>query len=395
MLAARLHDRPAAPARVGLAELHLHAGHGLDVPVFVPDDLGRVREQFEDDSFFFCVMHFFDPGGHLFFAAAVDDGDVLCAEPLGAARRVHGHVAAADDHRIFTHLHGRIRFGEMIRLHEVDARQKLIGGIHAVEVFARNALKPRKSRATADEHRVEPLFFEQFVQRDRAADDHVGLDFDPDVLQGFDFVPHELLGQTKLRNAVNEHAAGRMQRLEHRDLVAELAQIARTGQPRGAAADDRDLFAVIRQGFRGLGAVRHCIVRHETLEPADADGLALDAAHALLLALRLLRADAAANGGQRVGGADDLVGLHELTFRYELDKLRNPYVHRAAGNAGLMLAVEATLGFVDGHGLVVALRHLVEILIAHVRRLLARGQLRHSHVRHVSFLPAWSGVPHP
>ena len=52
-------------------------------------------------------------------------------------------------------------------------------------------------------------------------------------------------------------------------------------------------------GASGLSlAVLTVIVGHKALQTADADRLALDAAHALALALRLLRADAAADGGQ-------------------------------------------------------------------------------------------------
>ena len=49
------------------------------------------------DALFLGVVQLFQPGGHLRLAAAVDDVHMLCAQTLGAARRIHGHVAAAHD----------------------------------------------------------------------------------------------------------------------------------------------------------------------------------------------------------------------------------------------------------------------------------------------------------
>ena len=55
-------------------------------------------------------------------------------------------------------------------------------------------------------------------------------------------------------------------------------------------------------------------VGDEALKTADGDRLALDAADALGLALRLLRTYTAGQGGQRVGIGDDLIGLFEVAF---------------------------------------------------------------------------------
>ncbi|MPN13301.1 hypothetical protein SDC9_160622 [bioreactor metagenome] len=133
--------------------------------------------------------------------------------------------------------------------------------------------------------------------------------------------------------------------------------------------------------------MRHGVVRDEALQPADADRFALDAAHAPFLALRLLRADTSADGGQGIGRANDVVGLQKLALNHQLNELRNADVDGATLHARLSLAVEAARRFVDGHRLVVALGHLFEIAVANVWVLLARGQLRQSHIRHVQFPP--------
>ena len=332
-------------------------------------------------------MHLLDAGGHLRLAAAVDDVHRLRPEALGAARRIHRHVAAADDRDRPPHLHGRVRLWKAVRLHEVDAREELVGRIHAVEVLARNALEARQPRAGADKYGVVPLVAEQLVERNAPADDHVRLNFDAHILKRADLAPHEALGQTELRYAVHEHAAGRVQRLEHRHIVSQFPEVARAGQSGRAAADDGDAPAVWRRLRRGRDAMRHGMVRHEPLETADADRLALDAAHAFGLALRFLRADAATDGGQSVGGAHDLIRFEEPALLHERQKLRNAHIDRAAGHTGAVFAVQATLRLLDGHRLVIPLGDLVKVFIADVRRLLARRQLFRVHVGHQSAPP--------
>ena len=123
------------------------------------------------------------------------------------------------------------------------------------------------------------------------------------------------------------------------DIVAHLGQIARTGQARGAGADDGDPVTV---GF-GLdgsrGAVLIVEIRHKALQTADADRIALDAAHTVLLALALLRAHTAADGGKGAVLRDDLIGFLEVAFRYLLDEFRDLDIDGAACHTGMILAV--------------------------------------------------------
>ena len=49
----------------------------------------------------------------------------------------------------------------------------------------------------------------------------------PMRLQVVDLLLHDGLGQTELGNAVDQHAAGQMQGLVNRHLIAQLRQIAR------------------------------------------------------------------------------------------------------------------------------------------------------------------------
>ncbi|CAN4044631.1 Bacterial mobilisation domain-containing protein, partial [Dysosmobacter welbionis] len=114
-----------------------------------------------------------------------------------------------------------------------------------------------------------------------------------------------------------QHAANLVQRLEHGDVIPLPGQIAGTGQARRAGAYHSYLVAVALRhgGSAALMAVGIVIVRHKPLQTADAHGLTLDAPDALALALVLLGADTAADGGQAVGGGDDAEGLVKLAFR--------------------------------------------------------------------------------
>ena len=153
------------------------------------------------------MMYFLEAGGHLLFRAAVDDGNFVRAQPQRRARRVHGHVAAADHGHLFAHAHGGVRLREGVGLHQVDAGQKLVGRVDAVEVLAGDALEARQARAGADEHGLVALV-KQFFQRHGAADDHVGFDLHAQRLDGGDLLAHKALGQAELGNAVDQHAAG-------------------------------------------------------------------------------------------------------------------------------------------------------------------------------------------
>ena len=131
-------------------------------------------------------------------------------------------------------------------------------------------------------------------------------------------------------------------------------------------------------------AVGIVIVGHKTLQAADTHALALDAADALTLALILLRADTAADGGQRVGRGNDLKCAVEVALGNAGDKLGNTYIHGAAGNALGVLAVEAALCLINGHFFGIAQSHLVEILIADVGVLCGHGIFIQTHICHLT-----------
>ena len=221
------------------------------------------------------VLDLFLARGQLFHAAAVDDVRVVRAEPQRRAHRVHRHVAAADHRDVLVPLDRRVGVRELEGLHQVVARQVLVRAVDAVEVLARDVHEPRQPRADADVDRVEAVFGHQLADRARLADHEVGLELDAELLQVLDLALHDRLGQPELRDAVDEHAAGLVQRLEDRHVVAGLDQVPGADQPAGARAADRDLLAGLLRLRRHRGlALARLPVGDEALEAPDRDRLA-------------------------------------------------------------------------------------------------------------------------
>ena len=181
----------------------------------------------------------------------------------------------------------------------------------------------------------------------------------------------DLLGKAELRDAVHQHAAGAVERLEDGDVVAVLAKLAGGGEPGGTGADDGDFFPGIRAGFNaGEALAVPLVVCGEALEIADGHGSELLRQHAAFLALGLLRADASAHRRKRVGLLDDFDRLEKILFDDRLDEGRDVDAYGTSVDAGRLLALEAALGFQDR--LVVAQPEgdLVEVMDAVLGRLL-------------------------
>ena len=245
--------------------------------------------------------------------------------------------------------------------------------------------------AGANEHGLEAVLLHQLIDGDGAAYHDVGLHLHTHGLQAVHFLLHDALGQTELRDAVHQHAAGQMQSLIHGDLIAFLGQIAGAGQARRAGANHGHLVTVGLGLFRSLGAVGVVPVGHKALQTADTHGIALLATDAVHLALALLRTDTAADGGQGAGLMDHLIGtlivpLHDLG-----DELRDADVDGASVDAGMVLAVQAAGRLVQSLLLGVAQSHLEEILIPDIGVLRGHFVLIQTHIdlcSHLTLPPA-------
>ncbi len=202
------------------------------------------------------VVDFFEAGGHFGLGAAIDERGGAGAETARGADCVHGGVAATDDNHvaIAAIVDGLVDIG--IGAHEIDAGEELVGGVDAVEVLAGNAEEDGQAGAGGDEDRVEVLVVHQLVDGDAFADDDVGFKLDAHAAQVVDFALDDGLGQTKLRNAVDEHAAELVERFKDADAMALLDEISCGGETGGTAADDGDVFAGGRARWRAGQAGR-------------------------------------------------------------------------------------------------------------------------------------------
>jgi len=142
--------------------------------------------------------------------------------------------------------------------------------------------------------------------------------------------------------------------LEDSDRVTEPGKVSCNSEAGWPAADN----GYFPAGQRDLGEIDGGVMRtlpvcKEPLQLADLDSLSdipmRFANRALLLTLLFLGAYATADGGQEIGLPDDRDALCEVTILDSLDKRGDAYIDRAARNARLVLAMETSLRFGDGH----------------------------------------------
>ena len=191
---------------------------------------------------------------------------------------------------------GRFTVGA-IGFHQVHTGQKFVGGIDALEIFAGDAHEARQPRARTDKHGVKPFLAQQLVDRNGSADNGVGCNFHAECTQPVYLLLDDRLGQTEFRNAIDQHAARRVQCFKHRHGIAAPCKVTGAGKSRRSRTDHRHAASVLLHcRLCSTAFMRIVPVGNKAFESADADRFALDAAHALSLALIFLRTDASAHG---------------------------------------------------------------------------------------------------
>ena len=123
-----------------------------------------------------------------------------------------------------------------------------------------------------------------------------------------------------------------------------------------------------------LGYTEDLAVGDKTLDATDRHGISLVTGHARGLALILLRAHPAADGGQGVVGLDDRKRLGEAAVGNSVDEGRDIDPDRTAVDALRLLALQTPFGLPNRHLLGVAERHLVKVTDA-LGRILGRHRV--------------------
>jgi hypothetical protein len=130
------------------------------------------------------------------------------------------------------------------------------------------------------------------------------------------------------------------------------------------------------------------VIGNETLQTADAYGLALDTTDTLGLTLGFLRANTAANCGERGGQGDYLISTLEIALLYLLDELRNGDVYGATLYTNGVLTVETTVCLVDCLLCGVTESNFLKIARTNLGLLCGHRILFQRHIRHITVPPS-------
>ena len=186
----------------------------------------------------------------------------------------------------------------------------------------------------------------------RLADDEVLDELAAQRVDLLDDVVDQRVRQTELGDAVAQHAAEVVERLEHRDGIALGRQQIGVDQAGGTGTDHRDRRLlgplprgnIIRRDEGGVAAFlasEALALRQVPFELADLDRPAGDGADAL--ALQFLRADAAGDVRQRVARLDQREGLLELALAHQVQHVGDMDGDRAAAFLALWRRQDALL----------------------------------------------------
>ncbi len=305
-VAVRNRDGAAPPAGVGPAQFGLETFQILHLAGLAPDLNGH-GEKMDLDPFLQGLFHLFRVGRHLFLGAAVGHVDFFIAQAHTGAGRVHGRIAAADDH----HLVGQAALVPQVDLAEEGDDIADLGKI----VFTFDFELIAQMGPDAQEEGLKALVA-QFLQGNVGAHGDVGYDFHPQGADEVDFCAHYLPGQAIFGNAGHKEAARFGHGFENRYSIALKGQIMGARQARRARAHDGDLVAIVGPRYEGqIFAVAGGPIGHKGLEVLDVQGLIQMAPDAGPFAG--VRADEAADPGEGVVLADHFQSLQETPLAHQ------------------------------------------------------------------------------
>jgi len=195
------------------------------------------------------------------------------------------------------------------------------------------------------------------------SDDHIHLYLCAEFTDIIHFPLDNGLRKTKFRDAIDQNAAGFVKRFKNRHIVAFLGKFAGNRKTGRSRADNGHLLPGRFGRFRHSDiAMVGFIIGGETFQSSNGHRFAFLAQNTFCLALRFLRADAAAYGRERIRVFDCMDGAHKIAVRHLLNEGRDGNVHGASFHAGHFLALQATGGFPDRILPRIAERNLVEVL---------------------------------
>ena len=327
LLAARHLDRHTAAAGVSRAEFGRHDFDPLDAAF--ADDRHRLAVEQELHALFAGIGDLAAAARHIGFVAAVGAGDTGGTLADSAAVAVHRGIAAAEHHHALTihvveglaglgQAHVLIDIGHQIRERLDHARQGLAG---------ETALH-RGVSAHAEEHGV--VVVEQLLERDVPANIDTQPELDAHAFHHLAPGLHHLLLELELGNAESQQSANLLVAIKHHWLNAVAHQDVGRTQTRRSRANDGNAPSG-RHDFRHIWppALRKRSVGDVLLNLADGHSAEALFERARAFAETVLRADAPAHLGQRVGLVRKLRRLEQAAFLDQLQPVRDVVVNRA------------------------------------------------------------------
>ena len=224
-------------ASLGIAHrFHLFKNDARELAAFVGEFFGH--EVIEDRNVLVHGVVLF-PGGrlHVLEAGADDHFHIFTAEPAGRPAAIHGGVAAAEHNDALA---------DLVDVTEGDAGEPVDADVNVLCRFlaAGDVEIAAARRAAAHEDRVKVLR----QQRPHTVDALAAAEFDAEVENVTAFFVDHAFRQTEFRDLRAHHPAGQRILVEHRALVTHWREVARNGKRSGAAAHERNAFAVFACG---------------------------------------------------------------------------------------------------------------------------------------------------
>lgn len=183
----------------------------------------------ELDTLLAGVAHLVGTCRYLVLAAAIDYHGLLGSEAQCGAHGVHGGVSGTDDGDALAMQRHHVLTVYLVA-HKVVAYQVLVGGHHAGQVLAGYAHEPGLSGTCGDIDALESLS-PQLVVGQCGTHKAVFLELDPEGCDLGNLGVDDILGEAELGDAVFEHSAETVERLEDCDVISALGHVAREREP--------------------------------------------------------------------------------------------------------------------------------------------------------------------
>ena len=367
MLGTLDHLRSPATGFIRFAKFHLDTFGTRDHQVLITQYLYRICKQPEYDAFYLCVLYLLTPCRQFLITAAIHDTNLIRTKPQGTSCGIHSHIPTAHNDHVLTFFDGSVIFRELIRLHEIYTCQKLIRGIHAIEVLTIDSHEIWQSCTGSKEDRIELIF--QFIDGLDLSDNVTGFHINaklPDIIHLF---LNYIFGKPELWNTVDQHSSCRMQCLEHSNFMSCLCKIRCSRKSGRSRPYNSDTLTCGCCTLWCLDTFFELIVGTESLKSPDRNRLFLFAEYTIHFALRLLWTNTSTNSRQTVRFLDLVNGTIKIRCFHTFDKCRNIDIYRASLDALRFFALDTPLGFGNCLFLRVPECNLFEIVGSLVSRL--------------------------